>query len=462
MQHSIKIKGLLAVSIAISLALGGCSGSGSTASDDKTIPKPDVKCEVPKENLDDSKVDTSKAKGEITFMTQNLKKDFSPFFEEIIAKFEKENPGAKIIWQDKPGGPDFDKRMMADAVECHMADVINVPSQTVRALSQPNFLLDLDVKAPGIGDKFVKELWDGSAVGHNDHHTGLPWYTTALVTTYNEEVFKRAGADPDNPPKTMDEIFELGHKISAAKTGDYAIYGNANWYLSSQILGMGAKLMNKEHTEFTFAKEPAAKKWVEEMAKLYKEGAIPKDSLTGEPDPNKAYFEGNLAIGTPNPSFLRAVKKNNPKVYEVTGVTTFPLNDGVALPVNSQYIAVSAATKNAPLAVKFAEYMTNAENELAWTRDGGAIIFPPASEALDKIVADPPEIAKDKVFHDAYEVAAKSIQEGKYSKSLDFISGSVQKALVDNINKGVRGEVSAEEALQMAQDEMNKLLKRAQ
>lgn len=470
--HKLAKPGLIA-SLTLALVLasgcssagdGGSSDSGSTtnkASNEKLANTPDVKCDVPKANLDDSKIDTSKVTGGITFMTQNLKKDFSPFFEKVIADFEKANPGTKITWQDKPGGPQFDKLMTADAVQCQMADVINVPAQTVLALSKPNLLMDLDTKAPGIGDKFIKDLWDGSAIGYKGHHTALPWYVVATVTSYNKAVFERNGLDPKDPPKTMTQQFEMGHKIAKANKGDYALYGNANWYLSGQLLSMGAKLMNDDQSKFIFADDPHALEWVTQMASLYKEGAIPKDSLTGEPDANKAYFEGNLAIGTPNPSFLRAVRKNNPKVYAETAVSAPPSTDGAKNALSVQYIGVSVTTKNAPLALKFAEYMTNAENELAWTRDGGAIIFPPAKEALDKIENDPPKFTNDAVFKEAYKFAADSVRNGKLYPSQLYINGSVQKALVDNINKGVRGEVDPKTALKNAQDKMNSLLQRA-
>lgn len=454
----------IGVTLAVLLA-SGCSSAGnggSSNSNDGAANKPDVKCSIPKENLDNSKIDLSKAKGEITFMTQNLKKDFSPFFEKIIAKFEKENPGTKIIWQDKPGGPQFDKLMTADAVQCQMADVINVPAQTLLSLSKPNLLMDLDTKVPGIGDKFIKDLWDGSAIGYKNHHTGLPWYASATVTTYNKDVFKRNGLDPENPPKTMTERFAMGHKIAEAGKHDYALYGNANWYLAPQLISMGAKLMNDDHTKFVFAKEKPALEWVTQMAELYKDGAIPRDSLTGEPDPNKAYFEGNLAIGTPNPSFLRAVKKNNPAVYKVTGIGPAPHKDGIKVPLSVQYIGVSVSTKNAPLALKFAQYMTNAENELAWTRDGGAIIFPPASEALEEMSKNPPKFATDPTFKKAYKIASQTMKEGKMYPSTLYINGSVQKALVDNINQGVRGDVPPQKALDNAEAAMNKLLKRSQ
>lgn len=457
---SISVMALAGCSGGADSGSGGAEGDGGSDSGGMAIPKPDVRCDVPAENLDDSKVDTSAAKGEITFMTQNLKKDFEPFFTELFKQFEEENPGTKIIWQDKQGGPDFEKLMTADALQCQMADVINVPQQTVLALAKGDLLMDLDVKAPGIGDKFIKDLWEMTAVGHNNAHVGLPWYTSGPITTYNKTVFERNGLDPDNPPKTMDGMFEMAHKIAAAGNGDYGLYGNANWYMGSQLIGMGAKLMNDDHTEFIFAKDEHAIRWVSEMAKLYQEGGIPRDSLTAEPDPNKAYFEGNLAIGTPNPSFLRAVRKNNPDVYAVTGVSSYPTNEGVKQAIGAQYIAVSATTKNSPLAVKFAEWMTEAEQEYRWAAEGGAIIFPPAKEGLKRITEEPPSFADDEIFTAAYKQSAAAIENGKADKSLLYIEGNVQKALVDNVNKGVRGEMSPEEALQAAQDEMNKLLKR--
>jgi hypothetical protein len=63
--------------------------------------------------------------------------------------------------------------------------------------------------------------------------------------------------------------------------------------------------------------------------------------------------------------------------------------------------------------MKFAEWITNAENEYAWTHDGDAIIFPAATEALDKLVNNPPEVADDPVFKAAYEEAAKAAKEAE-------------------------------------------------
>ena len=146
-------------------------------------------------------------------------------------------------------------------------------------------------------------------------------------------------------------------------------------------------------------------------------------------------------------------------MYENTGVGPFPTNPGIKPVFEGQYIGVSVTTKNAPLAMKFAEWITNAENEYAWTHDGGAIIFPAATDALDKLVANPPEIADDPVFKAAYEEAAKAAKDAEAYTDVFYATGAVKDALIENVNKAIRGEVDPKTALKTAQDQMNEKLK---
>ncbi|QWW19227.1 extracellular solute-binding protein [Schaalia sp. 19OD2882] len=457
---------LLSGIIITTLGLSACSGDSATSAGQSgaagagaEIPAPDVACDIPAGNLDGSAIDTSTVEGEITFQTQGLQADFGDFFKAKIKEFEDANPGVKINWTDQGGGGEFDQTITAQVTNCKMADVVNVPSSTILALSKANLLMDYDVKAPGIGDKFVPSIWDSTALGANDHHTALPWYYGPYITTYNKAVFKNAGLDENKPPATMEEMFDQAAEVAASGKGDFGIYGSPEWYMVAQLHGMGVNLLNKDRTAFDFASNPVAISYVTRFAELYKSGAVPKDSLTGEPDPGKAYANGNLAFGTPNASFLKSVKANNKGVYDNTGVGPFPTNKDVKPVFEGQYIAVSVTTKNAPLAMEFAEWITNAENELAWTRDGGAIIFPAATEALDKLAANPPAIADDPVFKAAYEQAAAAAKEAEAYPDVFYLTGGVQAALVENVNKAIRGEVEPEKALMTAQEQMNKLLK---
>lgn len=467
-----KLPKLAALAAISALAVAGCGsnpapapeasgGSASASSAAVNIPAPQVTCDVPAANLDGSTVDTSNPEGSITFMTQGLKGTFDDYFTKLIADFEAANPGTKIEWTDQGGSDDFDTLMVTQAGNCSMADVVNVPSSTLLALSKGNFLLNLDVKMPGVGEKFVPNVWNSIALGADDAHTAMPWYFGPFISTYNKTVFEAAGLDPEKAPATMEEYFDFAKQITE-KTDYYAIYGNTSWYMVPQWRSYGVELMNKDQTEFTFAQDAQALKWLTNMADLYKTGGIPTDSITGDLDMSKAYGEGNLAFGTPNASFLRNVAQNAPEVFKVTGVGVEPNNEGINPMFNGQFIGVSVTSENTPLAAKWAEYVTNAANGLAWAEYGikteTAVVFPVTTEALN----DPALVAGDATdpFIKARIASAEGAKSAEAYLPMFYVTGAVRTALVDNVNQAIAGQIEPQVALDTAQEEMNTLLDR--
>ncbi|WP_124040202.1 extracellular solute-binding protein [Neoactinobaculum massilliense] len=458
--------GILAVA---AMGLSACSSSGSSSSGasgegNSGIPKPAVSCDVPAQNIDASKLDLTKLSGEITFQTQGLKGTFDDYINGKIKEFEEANPGTTIKWTDQAGSADFDSLMVTQAANCSMPDVVNVPGSTIMALSSSNLLLDFDVKAPGIGDKFVPAIWDSVKFAAQEHHNALPWYFGPYLTTYNKDVFKKAGLDPNTPPTTMTDYFADAQKIADSGSGDYALYGNTSWYMVPQWRASGVKMMNDDYTKFTFAQDKNALEWVTQMADLYKKGAIPPDSITGDLDQSKAYGAGNLGYGTPNASFLRNVQTNSGSVYAVTGVGEETRNEGITPVFDGQYLGVSVTTKNAPLAVAWSEFITNEKSGLEWAQygidTGKAVVFPATTKALqDPLLA---EVSGDDVFSQARKIAAKEALEAEAYVPLFYVTGQVSDALINNINKAIVGQVSPQEGLDNAQTEMNSLLTKLQ
>lgn len=474
---------LAAVTLTSALALSACGGDGendgattpptddtaatTTATDPapggEPMAAPAVNCEIPEANLDASALDPDNVEGEITFMTNGLKGTFDGYFEKLIADFQEENPGTTINWVDQGGSDDFDTLMITQASNCTMADVINVPSSTILALSQGNFMMNFDNKLPDVGERFVPGVWDSIALGANDSHTALPWYFGPFVTTYNKTIFEEAGLDPEKAPATMDEYFEFAKQITE-NTDHYAIYGNTSWYLIPQLRAYGAEIMNEDHTEFTFASDPQALKWVTNMAELYEAGGIPADSITGELDMSRAFGDGDLAFGTPNASFLRNVQANSPAVYEVTGVGVEAREEGVGSLFNGQFLGVPVTTENAALAVKWADYVTNVENGLEWAQYGveteTSVVFPVTTEALE----DPSLVGDDgeDPFNQARAAAAASAMDAEAYLPMFYVTGAVRQALIDNMNLAISGQAEPQAALDAAQQAMNDLLAQSQ
>src|SRR5699024_959799 len=427
----------------------GSGGSGA----------PGVECEVPEENLDDSEIDrASGLEGEIRFATQNLKTDFGEFFTGLISSFEEANPGVTITWEDTPQADDFDSRMVTDAQTCVMADVINVPGPTIAALSKANLLMDPDTRAPGIGARFIPGVWEASVFGKDRSHTALPWYWSPSVITYNRDLMEKAGLDPDAPPTTFEEQYEMAMEIADVAGGDYfAIWGNTEWSFVDTWLNHGAQVLDEAGENFVFADDPFVVDWLTKLREVYEAGGIPKDSVTGAPNPGQQYNEGTLVFGTQNASFLRNVKNNAPDLYPVTDVSA-PLHTGDSISYSGQYVAVSVTTQNAPLALAWADYVTTAENQLAWSKDPGVVIFPATPKSLD----DPFFTEQDESdpLGKARLVAAEQVPMAAVNAASFLITGQIQTAILEAIQLAITGGSDPQEALSSAQETANSLLEK--
>ncbi|MCI7551173.1 MAG: extracellular solute-binding protein [Actinomycetaceae bacterium] len=457
------IKALTAAVVTSTLALAGCSNgtsSSSGATEGAAIPQPKVSCDIPAENFNADPVDTGKVSGEITWMTQGLQADFKDYFEGAITKFEEQNPGTTVNWIDQGGAEDFDNLIATQAQGCQMADVINVPSSTIMALSARDFLMDLDVKAPELGANTLPDLFDSTKLGNEEHHTAVPWYMGPPVTLYNTDVLERNGLDPATPPATVEDLFSMGKKVAEAGNGDYMVWGNPDWQIAIQWTAMGVKIMDDEATEFVFADDNKALEWLTGMAELNELGVIPPDSFTGESDPGKEYNKGKLVIGTPNPGFVRNIQKNNAEVYAKTEAAPYPVSEGGYVPVEPQYIAVSSTTGNAPLAVKFAEFITSDDMLFDWARNGGAVTMTTSQGALDELLANPPEYAnEDPVRGKLFEIMVETTENAKVNPASMYLTGKVKQTLTQAVVDATQGKIAPADALQQAQDQMNELVK---
>ncbi|MFF4801546.1 extracellular solute-binding protein [Streptomyces sp. NPDC001351] len=444
--------------IALTLTAAGCglSGGGSGSGDGTA-----GGCKVDKGNVGSGRL-TGDVKGQITFQTTNLKKDFGAFFNGVIASFEKAHPGAKVKWIDDPGDNTFTQRTVADAQACTLPDVINVNAPTATALTKAGYLLNLSVKDPQVAKPFVPSFWksatfkdaSGSAI-----HTTLPWYTGGVLLTYNKDLLNKAGIDPAKPPTTLFGLFADYEKVAKAGKGKFfATMANPIWRIPADFDQMSIKTLSADGKSAVFANDPRTTQWVAWMAKLYKEGAMPKDSLSSSNDPSTLYSQGKVAYGSTNPSFVRFVKQNSPSIYARTAVGQQPYDAlGRASAGAPQYISVAATSKHAPVALAFAEYLTNAENQTAWCKDPNVVIFPTTTASLN----DPffQNVTGSDPFSQARKLVADQLKTADTNQT--NLSPAVQNAIVGQVQLAMQGKKSPAQAVKDAQAKANDLLKQA-
>ncbi|MFC8663788.1 extracellular solute-binding protein [Streptomyces sp. NPDC057199] len=451
-----RLTGSLAWLVVLTLTAAGCGLSGGSDDGGATAGG----CKVDKGNVGSGKL-TGDVDGKITFQTTNLKKDFGDFFNGVIKDFEKANPGTSVKWIDDPGDSTFTQRTVADAQGCTMPDVINVDAPTATALTKAGYLLDVGVKDPDAAKPFVPAFWKSSTykdASGKAAHSVLPWYTGGVLLTYNTDMLKKAGIDPAKPPKTMFGLFADYEKIAKSAKGKYyATMANPIWRIPADWDQMNIKTLSADGKSAVFADDPRTAQWVAWMARLYKEGAMPKDSLSSSNDPSTPYSQGQVAYGSTNPSFVRFVKQNSPSVYAKTGVGQQPFDALGHTTAAPQYISVAATSKHAPTALAFAKFLTNAENQTAWCKDPNVVIFPTTTTSLD----DP--FFQNATGSDPFSQARKLVAEQLKTTTAyqTNLSPAVQKAIVSQVQLAMQGKKSPEQAVKDAQEKADDLLKQA-
>lgn len=313
----------------------------------------------------------------IEFWTMSLS-DFADYIQDVIARFEAENPGVKVVWRDVPFTT-LREQFLAAVASGNVPDVVNFPAAWAIAMAQRGALYSVDelfteeelaAYFPGIMNsaKWNNKIW------------ALPWYVTPDMMFINVDIFQRAGLDPNNPPKTWDETIEYA-RIIMNRTGIYGF--SPNFILGDILTREGISLLTADRN-VGFNNEQAVEeltKWVQ----VYRDGLVPPDIVTnvraGELEGVQRYQAGRLAMLITGPQFISRVRVEAPEIYAKTIAVPLPVGKAGTTRAAIQNIVVSRQSKNPELAADFALFLTNAENQLAFSKI--VTIFPSVIAAAE-------------------------------------------------------------------------------
>ena len=230
---------------------------------------------------------------EVSFQTWNLKNDtYTPYFNDLIAKFEKDNPGVTIKWIDQPADGYTDK-INADAAAGTLPDIVDMSPNGAYGLAKAGVVANLSKDDPDGEGQFTASSWKAVTFDGKNIERGAyayPWYLNSGVQYYNKAVLDRCGVG--QPPTTLDAWFDAAKTLGANCPGTNM---TASIPTIESLGGYGAQLMNKDQTEFTF-NDAKGVEMVQHYVDMYNEKALSADALnnqwTGEGD---AFKQGDVA-----------------------------------------------------------------------------------------------------------------------------------------------------------------------
>lgn len=301
----------------------------------------------------------------LQFWTISLQPKFNDFFNGLIDKYEQSHPGVTIDWKDYPYDA-IQSKLLATAAGGDAPDVVNLNTEFANQLATKGALADLtslvgdDVKSSFFDGIFNSTVFDGKAYA-------LPWYTGTQVLYMNKNLLQKAGLDPANPPKTKEELYVWSRQIKAkAGAAGFATQFAANLFPSE-----GVPILDADRKQAAFNSEEGIA-MVEQLKKLVDEGVILKDDANFDKQ-IQYYSSEQVAFELSGPSFINFLKTAAPDVYNNTVAVPLPTGKGDLRYSNSMNIVVPKGSKNPQQAAEFAAFITNAENQTAFSKDSNTL-----------------------------------------------------------------------------------------
>ncbi|MGW7792475.1 ABC transporter substrate-binding protein, partial [Streptomyces tricolor] len=392
---------------------------------------------------------SGKVEGDITFQTWNLRANFKPYFEDLIADFEHTYPGTHVKWIDQPaeGYPD---KLSADAAGGTLPDVVNVSPDLVAPLARAGLALDLDKAAGTYRSEYLPGAWASHRIPGMKGTYAFPWYLNTGPLFYNKALFEKAGLDPEQPPKTYDDLFSDALRMAEKSDGQVATLANVP---TIEDFGRyGVPLMNRQGTAFTFN----SAKGVELLTRykeLYDAKALDPQALTATPESaGKKFLTGAVAMNPGSALDLGNFKKNAPSLYRNIGITDQITSTG-HVNMYVMGVMVNSRTRHTPAAVAFAHFVTDARHQMSFAKK--VAIFPSTAGSLD----DPYFTKEDGTDETRVRVAAAKSLKNAVNYTPVLFSDQMKTALRNEVAKALQGRQSPEEALDNAVNAADRLLR---
>lgn len=353
---------------AIAMALVGCGSGGSSGSSGSSGKTGSTSSNSANTNnaVTTTAAATTSSGGQhhtIQFWTISLHPTFDNYINTEIKDYENAHPNVTVKWTDLPY-KSIETKLLAAIASGNPPDVVNLNTEMALEMAGKGALVDLNKAAtPAQKDIYFQKMWDSTKLGNGVY--AFPWYLTPDVLMYNKSIFQKAGLDPNNPPKTWDEVVK-DSKIIKAKTGIYGFMWTGNPL--DDFVENGIPLLNASKTKATFD-TPAGVKMMEWYKSLITDNVVPHDNITkGYSQAVNDYQAGTLAMLITGPQFLTRVKTGAPNVYNNTLTAPLPTWSTGIIPAPLMDLAVPTGSKDKKDAIDFANYMTNDKSQLAFDK----------------------------------------------------------------------------------------------
>jgi multiple sugar transport system substrate-binding protein len=371
--------------------------------------------------------------------------EVKPTILELIQQFEKENPNIKVNLTDLTWSDGHEKIVVAFGSDT-APDVLELGSDWLPEFSYQNVLLDVTFEAEKIKKEFM--MWEPATI--KEKIFGFPWILDTRVLFYNKDLMKKAGLDPDKPPKTWDELLDYCKAVNRLKPLAYGFGVNSaeRHRLYKKFLPFlwanGGEILSPDQKESEINSAEAIRA-LEFYKELTRNGMIDTQAMLDE-----AFKHDKIGFVISGGWLLNDLRKNYPQLD--FGICLMPKPEsGRGSPASfagGEFLVINKKTKNSKEALELINFLIQKDNCLQVCQAIGSG-FPSARGAeLDPYYRNNPDLS---IFQEQLKYAVPPPPHPQWVYMEEIIEKVVEVVMYD--------KKSPQEALDQAKAEIDKLLR---
>ena len=348
--------------VAATLALAGCSTSGSTST-------------------------ASAGKVTLTFQSLAFQDTTVAATKSIVDSWNKANPDIQV--KLRQGSWDNVHDQLVTQFQGNTApDIIHDESADISGFASQGYLADLSkYLSPDVKSQVTKDVWN-SVTTSDGKIVAAPTLLQSYVVFANTDAFANAGVKvPTGSTLTWDQFQSLSKKLTTGGTfGTGWGMKQPTATVMNLALGFGGTFFTNKDGKSTIHvgdAELQVPKRINEMA--YQDKSLDPVSLTQSgSDVLPGFFGGKYAMYVGGNYVAQQITETAPAGFKWAVLPVLSGSQGSAQAANPQTMSVSAQSKHIPQAAKFINYFMGAQNQ-AKLAEGDWLI--PASAAARTQVA---------------------------------------------------------------------------
>jgi sn-glycerol 3-phosphate transport system substrate-binding protein len=311
-------------------------------------------------------------------------------------------------------------------------------------------------------DKFDLSQLEPNITGYytlNGKLNSMPFNTSNPILYYNKDLFKAAGLDPNQPPKTFEDFQKAADAITKsgkATGGNFAIYG---WFVEQFFANMGADFVNNGNGRTSQATESLVNSDAGVKVLTWWKDMVTNKSMNNlgrkTDDSKKAFSAGQVGMILDSTAALRGLVNDAQGKFEVgTGFLPKPADakeGGVIVGGASLWMMNNKPDDEQKAAWEFIKFLTSPKEQAYWSVNTG--YFPITKKAYEEAsmkenVTKFPQFqtAIDQLHQTKLNTATQGAVMGVFPEARQLVEGAIEEVL--------NGKKSPKEALDSAQKEI--------